>query len=209
MLVGSVATTQSIILGDGTTEVLPKDTPSRLSVAEWGALKRLADVEFDQDGTFRISANTVHRVGRLSVDGLTVTVPPPVAPRLFTLWLGLAGGKFDQISHSTSDVSAGTQDEADFLRPIARLLVEEADRVLRRHVARLYQPTIERSLVLRGRPLWQAGFGRHPATGVDCRFFQLTSDIPLNRAIRCALEVAAGLLSATPWEGSEIGRAHV
>lgn len=117
---------------------------------------------------------------------------------LSLLHVALGGG-----TAATSFTSAGgggawveaTPDS--FLVAIAALLVEEAERILRMHVARGYLTYPERRTVISGRPLWTRDFGRHPAGGITCLVNELSTDTVHNRIVLQGLLGARKLLENT------------
>ena len=139
-------------------------------------------------GVYGCVRNTAHRVGITQVGPYRVTVPPlEIRSPQFVTWL--------QVGHTLrlrppEQGRAPMAASGTFLEILARWLlvsVRDIQQIDRRYLRRR-----ETSMIVRGRPLWTHGFGRHPSRGVTCEVGRLETDTPLNRAIlagirrRCA-----------------------
>jgi hypothetical protein len=83
---------------------------------------------------------------------------------------------------------------------LAHLYVRWTEKILASHVAQTYERQEERLQLLKGKPLWDRNFGRHPAEGIECRYFQLQTDNLFNRLILAGLIKAASVLRRTQFD---------
>jgi hypothetical protein len=176
--------------------------PEDLLPAASRALTDLCDVGRRRDGSPTVRRR-VNRVGRVALPGVTIDVPPPIEPRAFAAFYLFALGH-DLTGYLEREPAPEhlerTRDDPDYLRLLANLLVRSSATILAKHVAQRYEREIDRPTALRGRPLFGADFGRHPAEGRTCEYFEKTTDTLLNRLVLAGLEVATPLLSGTASE---------
>jgi hypothetical protein len=164
-------------------------------------LLRLVDVVTQVPGGTVFRRNRRLRVGRTTVRGTTFVVPPPLKVECFlSLVLYALGTEFgtglrEGSSNAGRDAPETTPDQ--FLQALAIVCTAESEMILRGHVARGYVERSERERVLRGRPVWGADFGRHPAQGLSCRTHALSADVLHNRLLLAGLIVARAILDGT------------
>ena len=191
-----------LTLDDDRVHDLTGVEPEELSSAASKALADLCDVGRRRDGTPTVRQR-VNRVGRVALPGVTIDVPPPLEPRAFAAFYLYALGH-DLTGYLEREPAPEhlerTRDDPGYLRLLANLLVRSATTILAKHVAQRYERKIDRPTALRGRPRFGADFGRHPADGRTCEYFEKTTDTLLNRLVLAGLEAATPLLSATASE---------
>ena len=169
-------------------------------------LKRLVEVLDWKGSNLSVRRNRSHRVGRLSVGSIVITVPPAFDPEVFTdFYLYASGADLSEFSsRRTAPIAAEYRERYDiFLILLARLFIEATERVLSLGIARTYEQNVERLHLLRGRPLWTKDFGHHPAEGITCKHYPLTTENLPNQLIVAGLIAAAPILhsssSASQW----------
>lgn len=176
--------------------------PEDLSPAASKALTDLCDVARRRDGSPTVRRR-VNRVGRVALPGVTIDVPPPLEARAFAAFYLFALGH-DLTGYLEREPAPEhlerTRDDPAYLRLLANLLVRSSSTILAKHIAQRYERMIDRPTSLRGRPRLGADFGRHPAEGRTCEYFEKTTDTLLNRLVLAGLEMATPILSGTASE---------
>jgi hypothetical protein len=181
---------------------LPGIDPEELSAEASKSLADLCEVRRRRDGTPTVRRR-INRIGRIALPSVTIDVPPPVDPRSFAAFYLYALGhdlKGYLEREPAPEHLERTRDDPAYLGLLANLLVRSATTILAKHVAQRYERTVERPAALRGRPRFGADFGRHPAEGRTCEFFEKTTDTLMNRLVLAGLEVATPLLAGTASE---------
>ncbi len=146
------------------------------------------------DGEVWVRRNREHWVGRCRIPGsdLVLTAAPDFDPALFAdFFLYSRTG----LRRRAARAPAGTRAGDHFAHFVAELFVEVVEHDVAARIARRYRPQVERSQVLRGRPLWD--FGRPIAGWVDCRVHWLNVDNRLNRLVLAGLRVAHRLVRSS------------
>lgn len=147
------------------------------------------------EGQVRLRA--LDQVGAIRIAGLDIVIQPKV-PTASVLWLlgradGLAPFRADDFSYDQ---------QPEVLEVLARLFGEAMRRLLRQGLYRRYLEVEENLGFVRGRllPLETLRAGRGLHHRFECRFSELTHDVPHNRLLRAAAEVlanTAGLQATT------------
>jgi hypothetical protein len=177
---------------------------SRLADFERRRLLRLADVVQETSAGTTIRRNRRLIVGRSAADGYTVVVPPPMSSEHFVALVVFAlGGDLSGVFRHTASPTSRTPGEEspdEFLRILAALCVQEAESIVRRHIAKSYIDVVRREALVRGRPLWAPDFGRHPVEGLTCRVQELSTDNLYNRLVLAGLQVARRMLDRSAFQ---------
>jgi len=156
----------------------------------WCSAQHLAKCE-DVGGTIWVRRNRDHWVGRMRLPDSNTSIVslPDFNDTLFADFFAYAqAGRIPAVG----SVDAAEGRRGDFSALVAQIFVDAVEQDVVRRISRRYQERIERSQVLRGRPLWR--FGRPIAGGLECRVHRLQVDNLLNRLILAGLRVAHRLL---------------
>ena len=200
-LAGSGARPLEIILASDEPVWVDGVDLREFSPPERHQLTRLVQVLETRGRRVRIRRNREHRVGRVHLGDTVVTIPPPFDPAVFIDFFLYASGRKmeDFLRRRTAETEARLRRRDDpFLVLLAGVLVDAAEQIVATRVARGYEPVIERSRTISGRPLWGRDFGHHPAEGITCRYFVLSTDNLLNRLVSAGIRQAASILRDTP-----------
>lgn len=166
-------------------------------------LTRLVDIlPGSSESELLVRRNRHHRVGRVVIGNITVSVLPELeAEDFLTLVLYASGedvARFLRRVPATIDLHE--RSISRFLSLFAALLVEQAELILQRHLAQVYIARTERLYAIRGRIQFGRDFGRHPAQGISCAHYLQETDNDLNRLVFAGLIAARGYLPGTPYE---------
>ncbi|HEX8558738.1 MAG TPA: hypothetical protein VF668_11565 [Pyrinomonadaceae bacterium] len=198
---------EDVHLADDEPKFLAGIHPGDLSADEKRQFERMVEVvSWNGEGVV-VRRNRDYRVGRISLGRLTVTIPPPFDHALFVdFYLYAASGDLSAFAHRrTAPVDLDRPGREDiFLSLLARVFVDYTERILSLGVARAYRYEVERARLVRGRPLWAKNFGHHPATGITCGYYSLSTDNLLNRLILSGLVAATRIL----YKEAELSRLH-
>ncbi|MET9316859.1 hypothetical protein ABZX12_34005 [Kribbella sp. NPDC003505] len=137
--------------------------------------------------------------GLVQVGGTSYWLEPPFEPASFVYLLLLRRGA-RQAADRAYAIASNRRDRSlrGLMRVLAVTMVTEAERLAAGHIAQSYETRIERTGLVRGRPLWHKQDGR-PADGkVTCRFMEKSTDTLENRLILAGLAAAARWVGAGP-----------
>ena len=149
------------------------------------ALAPLVHVTPSWDAGVHIAARG--RVGDLQIGHLHVGVSPHLpANDVLTLFAWARGVRLD-LDHRRLGVEGVSPSLAELL---AAALIQEAHQLLKGDLLRRSLRREERRVILRGQPRFELCGLRPPQQGLDCRFFELTTDTLDNRLVRAGLEAA-------------------
>ncbi len=193
------AIAEVVRLDDGRWHVLPR--------AHVGKSTQKNDlVEFEcRDARVWVRRKASWVVGRLEVDGYLIEVPSPVPPGvLIPLMLYAEGVEVSTLA--SLPLSALQGRGVAFQLQLAQVFIREVIARLGGDGVRKYAEFSERTQMLRGRPLWESTFGKHPSSGVKCRTHQLVTDHALNQLILAGLKLSMRILKDEPGSRGEAAR---
>jgi 5-methylcytosine-specific restriction endonuclease McrBC regulatory subunit McrC len=135
------------------------------------------------------------RVGELQIGRLHVGVVPHLpAGDVLTLFAWARGVRLI-LDHRRLGVEGTAPSLAELL---AAALIQEATHLLEGDLLRRSLRREERRFILRGQPRFEQCGLRPPQQGLDCRFFEVSTDTLENRLVRAGLEAALKRVGRQP-----------
>lgn len=183
--------------------VIPGVGVESLTPDERRLVERVAKIDLTSAPTkLKLRRRESRFVGRIAIRDVVVTAPPPLEPQDFISLLFYSTSsnlsRFLERTPAPVVVQRHAHDDR-FLVLMAFLYIRATQALLQRHIAQAYVERVERSRVLRGRPLFGRDFGVHPASGRTSGFYEKDTDNLLNRLVLAGLVIAHGLLRESPW----------